>query len=52
MKLIHVFWKCLRCGTEIEILEDDFEYGVIECDKCGYSMEIDDYRFETLEKEY
>lgn len=52
MIIIHEFWKCLHCGEVIEITDFERKHLEVECDKCGYTLEFKDQRFETWEEEY
>ena len=52
MLIIHEFWKCLVCGRVHEVIDQEREYGQVDCEICGYSLEFNDYRFETWTEEY
>lgn len=50
MKLTHQFICCADCGMELEVLDDDFQVGEIQCPECGYINYLDEgeieYEFE------
>jgi len=52
MKLIHFYWICPHCGEEVELFSEDIEQQLAKCPFCGYSMDFDDFRFDTFEKEF
>lgn len=49
MELKHVFIECIVCGAEIEVLDDDREWGEVECPNCGYVNELDELGFDERE---
>lgn len=52
MKIIHTFIKCLHCMKELEVTDEDFERGDLDCHICGYLNEFTDQRIAFYEDEY
>ena len=52
MLITHEFWQCPHCGEVEEILDEDRESSDMYCTECGYSMDFDDFRFQSWTEEY
>ena len=52
MLITHTFVSCIRCGEELEVLDEDRAIGDVECPHCGYVNELDDVRLDYHEREF
>lgn len=48
MQVIHRFISCIVCGAEIEVYDEDFEAGEVECPECGFPNEVEEVYYDEL----